>query len=204
MAKDKSSILESISDPANGTAKLDSAVVILSDSLVKFSQMVQDQAIASGGTYSIITTIYYLAEAINQGQLRPALNTIQNQELINTIKENMQNLPVLYHIRLMNQFLSRYYGEVIADVEEKEVDAECIALSDQLMEASDDFKKEVSVVPSPFEVVFLLAQLYISANSMTQDELALGQIFLIDYERQKLFLADFMNRFVHKYKDDIE
>lgn len=201
---DKSSLLESISDPANGTAKLDSAVVILSDSLIKFSQAVQDQAIRENGTYSIITTIYYLTEAINNGQLRLQLDTMENQELVDTIKESLQNLPIIYHVRLMNQFLDRYYGQVIADIDDVELDNECLTLSDQLVEATKDFKNEVGLVPSPFEVIYLLADLYVSTNTMTQQELELGQIYLIDYERQKLFLADYMKHFLQAYKKEIE
>ena len=50
MAKN-SSLLESIADPANGTAKLDNAVVVLSDSFIQFAQEVQDQAINANRPY---------------------------------------------------------------------------------------------------------------------------------------------------------
>lgn len=201
----KSSLLESISDPANGTAKLDNAVVVLSDSLIQFAQAVQDQAIQSNRTYSIVTTIYTLVEAINKDQLPPALNTPENQELLETIKDNLRNLPILYHLRLMNQFLARYYGQVISDTTEGMVlDEDCLTLSDQLMQCAEDFKNEVSVVPSPFEVIYLLSDYYLSARTMIQEDLRLGQIFLIDYEKEKLFLTDFMKNFTQKYKKEIE
>lgn len=112
MAKN-SSLLESIADPANGTAKLDNAVVVLSDSFIQFAQAVQDQAINANRTYSIVITIYTLVDTINKNQLSPSLNTPENQDLLDTIKDNLQNLPILYHMRLMNQFLARYYGQVI-------------------------------------------------------------------------------------------
>lgn len=205
MAKKQGSILESIADPTNGTAKLDNAVVVLSDSLISFAQAVQDQAINAGNTYSIVTTIYTLVEAINNNQLPVSLNTPENQKLLDTIKDNFQNLPILYHIRLMNQFLARYYGQVIADTTEgMSLDEDCIELSDQLMQCAQDFKDDVSVVPSPFEVIYLLSQYYLSAKTMMQEDLRLGQIFLVDYEREKLFLTEFMRNFTLKYKKEVE
>ena len=202
MAKN-SSLLESIADPANGTAKLDNAVVVLSDSFIQFAQAVQDQAINANRTYSIVTTIYTLVDTINKNQLSPSLNTPENQDLLDTIKDNLQNLPILYHMRLMNQFLARYYGQVISDTTEG-MDEDCLTLSDQLMQASQDFKDEVSVVPSPFEIIYLLADYYLSARTMMKEDLRLGQIYLVDYEREKLFLTDYMRRFTREYRKEIE
>ena len=105
----------------------------------------------------------------------------------------------------MNQFLARYYGQVISDTTEgMEMDEDCLTLSDQLMQASQDFKDEVSVVPSPFEIIYLLADYYLSARTMMREDLRLGQIYLVDYEREKLFLTDYMRRFTKEYRKEIE
>ena len=39
---------------------------------------------------------------------------------------------------------------------------------------------------------------------MMKEDLRLGQIYLVDYEREKLFLTDYMRRFTKEYRKEIE
>lgn len=199
--KGQSSLMSNIADPASGTAIYDNGIIVVTNNFIDFSDYVKEVSIQNGYRFNLVQTINQLFDILNN-KPAPLLNNDKALKLASNVEEYLKGLPLFYHIRLLSRFISRYYLQVLNDDNDYEIDSLGLQLGDTLVQVTNEFKSQVGVIPSPFEVVYLTCQEL--RKSEINIDTNIKSAYLTNSAYQKVGLENYISRFSKLFKKELE
>ncbi|AEG41648.1 hypothetical protein [Lactobacillus kefiranofaciens] len=170
------------------TTKYSSISVALVDDFIDYSKQLKN---SFKGAFNPLVSIYsMITELDTTKQL--------SNELLLDVKKKLQVLPTFYHVQVTRLFITRFVKELEPDIQETELNRDCVDLEDMLMAACSDFEGWEQKIPSILEVLYLTLR---SGIDNKQDTALRSHVNLLVSDRnvQARVLYDFCNKYQDKY-----
>ncbi|QDR73622.1 hypothetical protein FOD75_11030 (plasmid) [Limosilactobacillus reuteri] len=127
-----------------------------------------------------------------------------DDELIKSLANSFEILPIYYHIQVLRQLVNRYYGEILDRPETIDQNILTLDLRDTLMAATELLAKELKSIPSPMETFYLyMDNMTDDQNEATDKERVQFKQMIDNKDVQKRVLLDYLDSYEHKYGKDL-
>ena len=195
------SLVRDLQDSSDGTAAYDNAALVASKDAMEFASYIKDVCEQSNMPYNVVLTVYLMTEMLNGGNDQ-VISTPEAKDIATNLTNDLEGLPVFYHIRVFKLFINRYYLKIMPNVMGNNFSEDEAALSDILINSSKDFKDNINREPSPFEIIYLVCQKFYQGNhnQFSPRDSRVIRKFLNDNICQKAVLNDYIERLAQDFE----